>query len=262
MKNRNILLTAVAALVITAACVSPVAAQGGGDDYYKAEFAAGYSHARAASTFESETALIPEEGPLTTRYCAQEGRDSFGADFQRFFCERKGMNGFDASATFNFGRYVGVKGNVSAHFNSQSFSDTFDVGEGQTFTANVNTRERLYQFLAGVQVKDNAREGRAVRPFAHALAGVARQTVRFSMPPSEGSDGFDARADETSFALKLGGGLDVRLSERVALRLVEVNYNPIFARDRPLAGQGITVPITVSGRTAHNFTVGVGIVFH
>lgn len=251
----------IAALVITV-CAVAAAAQGAGDDYRKAEFAASYSHARAASTFESETALIPEEGPLTTRYCSQEGQDGFGPDFQRFFCERKGMNGFDASATFNFSRYVGVKGNVSAHFNSQSFSDTFDVGGGETFTANVNTRERLYQFLAGVQLKDNAKEGRAARPFAHALAGVARQTVRFRMPPSEGSDGFDARANETSFALKLGGGLDIRLSERVALRLIQVNYNPIFARDRPLAGQGITVPITVSGRTAHNFTVGIGIVFH
>lgn len=254
-------MPAIAALVITV-CAAPAAAQSGGGDYRKAEFAASYSHARAASTFESETADIPEEGPLTTRYCAQEGRDSFGPDFQRFFCERKGMNGFDASATFNLSRYVGVKGNVSAHFNSQSFSDTFDVGGGETFTANVNTRERLYQFLAGVQLKDNAKEGSAVRPFAHALAGVARQTVRFRMPPSDASDGFDARANETSFALKLGGGLDIRLSERVALRLIEVNYNPIFARDRPLAGQGITVPITVSGRTAHNFTVGIGIVFH
>ena len=254
-------MPAIAALVI-AVCAASAIAQGAGDDYRKTEFAALYSHARAASTFESETADIPGVGPVTTRYCAQEGRDSFGPDFQRFFCERRGMNGFDASATFNFSRYVGVKGNVSAHFNSQSFSDTFDVGGGQTFTANVNTRERLYQFLAGVQLKDNAKEGSAVRPFAHALAGIARQTARFRMPPSEGSDGFDARANETSFALKLGGGLDVRLSERVALRLIEVNYNPIFARNRPLAGQGITVPITVSGRTAHNFTIGVGIVFH
>ncbi|HYG79648.1 MAG TPA: outer membrane beta-barrel protein [Pyrinomonadaceae bacterium] len=259
--KRNLLLTAVAALIVTASA-APAAAQGAGGDYFKAEFAAAYSHARAGSTFESETADIPGVGLVTTRYCTQEGREGFGPDFQRFFCERRGMNGFDASATFNLGRYVGLKGNVSAHFDSQSFSDTFDLGGGQTFTANVNTTERLYQFMAGVQVKDNAREGGAVRPFAHALAGVARQTVRFRTPPSDASEGFDARADETSFALKLGGGLDVRLSERVALRLIEVNYNPVFARDRPLAGQGITVPITVSGRTAHNFTVGVGIVFH
>jgi opacity protein-like surface antigen len=261
MKKRCLMMMAAAASVL-AVCVAPAAAQGGADDYRKAEFAAGYSHARAASTFESETALIPEEGPLTTRYCAQEGRDSFGPNFQRFFCERKGMNGFDASATFNFSRYVGVKGNVSAHFKSQSFSDTFDVGEGETFTANVNTTERLYQFLAGVQFKDNVREGRAARPFAHALAGVARQAVRFRMPPSDASSGFDARADETSFAMKLGGGLDVRVGERVDLRLFEFNYNPVFARQRPLTGAGITVPITVSGRTAHNFTVGVGVVFH
>lgn len=243
-------------------CVPPVAAQNSGDDNYrKVEFALGYSHARAASTFESETALIPDEGPVTTRYCTPEGAEGFGPNFQRFFCRRKGMNGFDASATFNLSRYVGIKGNVSGHFKSASFTDTFEVGPGETFIANVNTRERIYNYLAGIQVKDNGTKSR-VKPFAHALFGVARQTVRFRMPASEGSSGFDARANETSFAMKLGGGLDVRVSERIDVRLFEFNYNPIFARERPLAGAGITVPITVNGRTAHNFTIGVGIVFH
>lgn len=260
MRKSFLLTTAVAALLMTV-CAAPVAAQDGGD-YRRAEFAVGYSHARAASTFESETALIPGEGPLTTRYCTQEGAEGFGPNFQQFFCERKGMNGFDASATYNFSRYVGLKGNVSGHFKSDSFSDTFEVGPGETFTANVNTTERLYNFQAGVQFKDNGAGSRAARPFAHALFGVARQTVRFRMPPSDGNSGFDARADETSFAMKLGGGLDVRVGERLDLRLFEFNYNPVFAGERPLAGAGITVPITVRGRTAHNFTVGVGIVFH
>jgi opacity protein-like surface antigen len=257
VKRRFNLLTVA---LFVAACAAPAAAQG--EDYRRAEFAASYSHMRADTTFESETADIPGEGSFTTRYCTQEGRDSFGPNFQRFFCERKGMNGFDASAVLNFSRYAGVKANVSAHFRSQSFSDTFDLGGGETFTANVGTRDRLYQFLGGLQFKDNAREGRAARPFAHALAGVARQTVRFRQPPSDGSTGFDARASETSFALKLGGGLDVRVGRRVDLRLFEFNYNPVFARERPLTGAGITVPINVTGRTAHNFTVGAGLVFH
>ena len=260
MKNKYLLMIAVAALGLTVS-VAPAAALGG-EDYRKREVAAGFSHMRAASTFESETAVIPDEGTFTTRYCTQVGRDSFGANFQRFFCERKGMNGFDASATFNFNRYLGVKGNFSAHFRSQSFSDTFDVGEGDTFTANVRTRDRLYQYLAGIQLKDNVRDGRAVRPFAHMLAGIARQTVSFQQPPADGSSGFDARANLTSFAMKLGGGLDLRVSKRVDLRLFEFNYNPVFAGDRPLKGAGITVPINVNGRPAYNFTIGAGIVIH
>lgn len=254
-------MIAINAVVVMIVGVVPVVAQTNGDDYRKAEFAIGYSHARAASTFESETALIPDEGPLTTRYCTQEGAEGFGPNFQRFFCQRKGMNGFDASATFNLNRYVGIKGNVSGHFKSESFTDTFEVAPGENFVSNVNTRERIYQFLAGLQVKDNSTESR-VKPFAHALFGVARQTVRFQQPASDDSSGFDAKAEETSFAMKLGGGIDLRVSDRIDLRLVEFNYNPIFAGERPLAGAGITVPITVTGRTAHNFTVGVGIVFH
>lgn len=54
----------------------------------------------------------------------------------------------------------------------------------------------------------------------------------------------------------------MRVSRRIDLRVFEFNYNPIFAGERPLAGAGITVPITVNGRTAHNLTFGVGIVIH
>jgi hypothetical protein len=260
VKKRSSSMITIAAFVMIG-WVIPIVAQSSDENYHKAEFAISYSHARAASTFESETALIPEEGALTTRYCSQEGADGFGPNFQQFFCQRKGMNGFDASATFNFSRYFGIKGNVSSHFKSESFVDTFEIGPGETFTSNVNTRERLYNFMAGLQIKDNGTEAR-VRPFAHALFGAARQTVNFQQPASDGSSGFDANANQTSFAMKLGGGLDVRVSKRVDVRLFEFNYNPIFAGDRPLAGAGITVPITVNGRTAHNFTFGVGIVFH
>ena len=36
--------------------------------------------------------------------------------------------------------------------------------------------------------------------------------------------------------MKLGGGLDVRLHQRIDLRLFEIDYTPIFARDRDVPG--------------------------
>jgi hypothetical protein len=65
----------------------------------------------------------------------------------------------------------------------------------------------------------------------------------------------------TSFAMKLGGGLDVRVQRRIDLRLVEADYNPIFTRDFDIAGNPFSV-IHAKGRTAHNFTIGFGIVIH
>jgi opacity protein-like surface antigen len=136
-------------------------------------------------------------------------------------------------------------------------------------TVTRETTERLYNFLAGVQVKNNSKSKR-FKPYGHALLGVARQTVDFtehsSFPLINLTETVTSRDQTTSFALKLGGGLDVKISPRVDLRVVEFNYNPVFAGDRTLGGTIIFstfAPGSYShtGRTAHNFTIGFGIVF-
>jgi hypothetical protein len=60
---------------------------------------------------------------------------------------------------------------------------------------------------------------------------------------------FPSRAD---FAMVFGGGIDVKLGKRIDLRLIQVDYNPIFVKTR----NGI------EGKTQHNFRIGVGLVFH
>jgi hypothetical protein len=45
------------------------------------------------------------------------------------------------------------------------------------------------------------------------------------------ADNFTTRDKVTSFAMKLGGGIDVRVNRKVDIRLVEFDYNPIFTRD-------------------------------
>jgi hypothetical protein len=235
--------------------VPPVFAQTS-TDYHKTEVAVAYSHMRAESTVGTQVIPTPG-GPLTLNPCTNDGATFFGANFQKFFCDRRGFNGFDASVAYNFHRYVGLKGNVSAHFNSAKFTD------GAT---NRDTRARVYDFLAGVQLKDNRKEGRAVRPFAHVLLGVARvklyarQTNQFAPPPF---NDFTISDSQNDFAMKLGGGLDVRLGRRVDLRIIEVNYNPIFGGERALVGGPFpATPQVAKGRTAHNFTIGFGIVLH
>jgi opacity protein-like surface antigen len=210
-------------LLLTAfilACASVSLAQS--TDYNKVEFYGGYSHARVDTGIDDSD--LDDDG------------------FGDFFRDRRGYNGFDTSITGNLTRYFGLKANFTAHFKSDSISDS-----GIT----VNTRERLYNFLGGVQIKDNSKEAR-FKPFAHALAGAAHQSVRFSSPLV--TDTFDV--DDTSFALKIGGGIDVRVHPRVDLRLVEVNYNPVFSGDQTIDG------VTFSGKTQHNFTIGAGIVIH
>jgi len=225
-------------------------------DYHRVEVAAGFSHMRAESTVGTEVLTSPA-GPQTIDPCSTQGAAFFGANFQRFFCARRGFNGFDAAVTYNFHKYVGVKGNLSGHFNSEKFVDGAQTE---------NSRARIYNFLAGVQIKDNRKAGRALKPFAHALFGVARvnlQSAHLVPPAPPPFNSFTTAGQDASFALKLGGGLDIRAGEHLDVRVIEINYNPIFGGERALSGGPFpTLPQIAKGRTAHNFSVGFGIVLH
>ncbi|HEY0404353.1 MAG TPA: outer membrane beta-barrel protein [Pyrinomonadaceae bacterium] len=203
-------------IALIVACASVSFAQSS-DDYNKVEFYGGYSHARVDTGVDDQ-------------------------DFRDFVGNTRGFNGFDTSITGNLSRYFGLKADFTAHFKNDSFTDT-----GIT----VNTKERIYNLLGGVQVKDNSKDAR-VKPFAHALAGFARQSSRFTAPLV--TDTFEVK--DTSFALKLGGGLDIRVSPKVDVRVIELDYNPIFLGDQTILGT------TFQGQTQHNFTIGAGIVIH
>ncbi len=203
---------------IILACASIAAAQ---SDYKKFEFFGGFSHNRV------DTGLGDEEPAL--------------ADVIN---EREGFNGFEVSATGNFTRYLGLKGDFSGHFKNKTFGIPGLPG------SNVEVDSRLFNFLGGVQIKDNSTEG-TFKPFAHALAGVAhaRNSVDFNnvvcvaIVPSPCSPFTES---ETGFAAAFGDGLDIRASDRISIRAIQVDYNPTRLFDS----------------TQHNFRIGVGIVFH
>ena len=242
----------IAALMV-AFCAPVVFAQSS-TDYHKWEVSGGYSQARVQSTIGNEVVPQPT-GPFTIDPCSNTGASFFGVQFQKFFCDRRGFNGVDASVAYNFTRYFGVKGNISGHYRSDRYVDTSPP------TTN-DTKERLYNFLVGVQIKDNTAT-RRVKPYAHALVGVARYTLDDVSTSPVPFLNFNVSDRNTSFAMKLGGGIDVRVSKNLDLRLIEINYNPVFAGQRNLVGGPVpSSPIVAQGRTAHNFTIGVGIAFH
>lgn len=133
-----------------------------GDDYPRAEAYAGYSHFRVT----------------------QGGGD--------------GLHGFNASVTGNVTRHVGLKFDLSGHYQT-----------------NFGDRISVYNYLGGVQLKRNSSAAR-LKPFAHALAGGARLNVS--------SDSFDL--SESGFAAALGAGLDVRAGDRIDVRVIQADYNP------------------------------------
>lgn len=167
---------------------------------------------------------------------------------------RRGFKGFAGSAVYNFKRLVGVKGEVTYLYKNDVTVDDFG-----THVDTSHLRDRTWEVLGGLQIKNNNKEIR-FKPFFQALAGFARQTSK-DVQTSTGPFNFTLDDRVTSFAMKIGGGADLRISERIDLRLFEINYNPIFARDRHVPGNA-DFDLSLAGKRADNLTLGVGIVIH
>ncbi len=216
-------------LAMCLAAISSVGAFAQTDDYKKGEVFVGFSNNQVDTGFSDND-----------------------NDLREFFDKRESFNGFNVSATGNVSRYFGIKGDVSGHYKGYEL----DVPRPGT----VNTTDRfkvdasVYNFLGGVQVKDNAKDGSRVRPFGHALVGAAH--ARAKVDNSFFTSGFctqpgvDCRNDlgesETGFAAAIGGGIDFRATNRLSIRAIQVDYNPN----------------RFSGTTQHNVRFGFGLVFH
>ena len=158
--------------------------------------------------------------------------------------QRYQLNGFNVSGTGYFTRRLGITGDFSAGFERRI--DDFGI---------VRTRARfsLYNITAGPQVKFFS--NRRVTPFVRALFGVARRSLRETVDDAAASPIRFAEDSTTSFAMNLGGGIDVRLNERIDIRVIQLDYNPIFLRSRTV--EDVTFP----SRTAHGLRFSVGLVF-
>ena len=196
-------------LAILVACSAPLtfAQTVSTDDYNKVNFFAGFSHNRVDTN-------IADDDP----------------DFDDIIDEREGFNGFNTSITGNVSRYVGLKADYSFHRKSFSFVDA-----------------DLHNILGGVQIKDNSKTAK-VKPFAHALVGAAIARADVDQVVCAQVIGAPCPTDldesETGLAGAFGGGIDLRVSDRLDVRAIQFDWNPTRLGDR----------------TQHNFRIGVGIV--
>ena len=197
------------------------------DEINRVEFFGGFSHNRIDTGLESE---------------------DLGTEFNNSFGKRVGTNGVNLSVTGNLSKYVGLKFDFSTHSKSENVAF-----EGNQF----KTKYRISNFLGGIQIKNNKKDGPRVKPFFHALAGVARQSITVESPALE--DVFDEtsfKIAENNFAAAIGGGLDIRVSKRVDIRAFQFDYNPTYIKGREFDD------FELDGKLQNNFRFSVGIVIH
>jgi opacity protein-like surface antigen len=144
-----------------------------------------------------------------------------------------GLNGWNGSVEMKFLPLIGIVGDFSGYYGSQTVTDVCGFIGGC-----VNVRENMdstvYHFLVGPQLSFTV--GR-VRPFAHALFGAGHLSESATARPFSASD--------TAFSYALGGGLDYRLLGPLRWRV-----QGDFLRDQ------------FFGPTQNNFRFSTGPVLH
>jgi opacity protein-like surface antigen len=170
------------------------------DDYKKGEVFVGYS--------TSETRL---------RLYNRDSRLQSVARLDRTFSTRDRFKaGFNVSGVYNFSRFIGAKADFSFHSNNRT---------GKVGTRNFVVKERLTNYLVGVQVKDNANGGTRFRPFAHALIGFSRSSTKLQDCSGFGTP-CPTSLNQKRYGLTYGGGagLDIKVSDKVTVRAIQVDY--------------------------------------
>lgn len=198
-------------------CFVPLAAAQS-DDSPRFEFFAGYSVLRTKYEIEHPD---PNQ-PVVT-----------------FFNGKQTLNGFNVSATGYLTDRFGLTGDFSGHFETERIPDSLG--------GNITTKIRIFNILGGPQYK--FRNNSRVTPFVRAMAGVANTHATLDVPSLNTGD----TASSTDFALAIGGGVDVRVNDRIAVRVFQADYNPIFLSGGNELGFGNT--------RADNVRFSFGVVF-
>jgi opacity protein-like surface antigen len=112
------------------------------------------------------------------------------------------LHGWNASVAGNVNRWLGLTADFSGHY----VSDTIE---------GIDLDASQHNFLFGPRVSFR-RE--MITPFAHALFGASR------LEASAEVDDAEVSFDDTAFSMALGGGVDVNLSDRIAIRAIQIDW--------------------------------------
>jgi outer membrane protein OmpA-like peptidoglycan-associated protein len=159
------------------------------------------------------------------------------------------MHGGSASLAYNLNNHVGLVFDFGG-FKVDSVEFT-SPGAGFSPSRVVDAEGNVFTFLFGPRVSFRSRD--RLTPFLQVLGGAARAgevTLNGCTAPIPACRPL---SEETAFAMTAGGGLDLKLNHRIALRLLQAEYLPTRFRD----------PTSAAGDTGwqSNIRLSTGIVF-
>lgn len=219
-------------LLLLASAASAYGQRVNNSDCGRFEAFAGYSnhHVETESFDEFERLAGLPAAQVATNFGVSSA--DLNSGIKDAFRSGRNLNGINVSVTKYFRKCLGLV----ASFAYERSDHTRSIANNQVFFENLSEAKRKrYDFLVGPQLK--FQQGR-VEPFVHALVGVARQnnavTLSFqnnaATPPNVPT--IRLRDNYTAFTASIGGGIDIGVNTHLAIRVIQVEYTPVFTRHR------------------------------
>jgi len=112
------------------------------------------------------------------------------------------FHGWNSSVTGNVTRRLGIVADFSGHY-------------GDELEGSILVKENAHSFLFGPRFSFR---GKRLSPFVYALFGATR------FHQSATVSGQKLSASDTGFSSAFGGGLDINVNDRVAIRSFQIDY--------------------------------------
>ena len=225
----TIFLTGIFCLMMCMVCPAVFA-----QDYSKVDIFVGYSLMKVGGEYDNMKGL-EKFGDLDENWWGEKRPKAEKSNLLK--------KGFSASAAYNFTPVLGIEAflqrNTGDVFNASwkaSVRDNEYYGYTESREAKANLKRSNFAFLVGPRLTyRNFSE--KVTPFVHGLVGISKDSASYSdewskdeqyndRPEWNDQDSTKYKFDlnHTSFAFALGGGLDVSINEKFAIRVIQADY--------------------------------------
>lgn len=143
-------------------------------------------------------------GMMLLLSCSAMAQDTPKAEvFGGYSYGGEATHGWNTSITGNVNEWFGLEGELSGLYTNIREADSEE-------------KIRTHSFLFGPRI--SIRRNKRVTPFVHALFGASHLRTRAT------EQGQTFSFSDTSFGTVLGGGLDVRVNNHIAIRVIQVDY--------------------------------------
>jgi opacity protein-like surface antigen len=179
-------------LVVALLLALPVIASAQQDEIPKVEIFGGYSYLRLDNA--TGLSVASTMGTTSSAVTAPLDRDA---------------NGFNVSVTNHLNSFLGITAEFSGHFTDAQVNGQLLDRDAYFVTAGPRLSIRRFERFT---------------PFLHIMAGMARQDVQAQTSSTTGTVLSNINQSDSGLAFVVGGGIDLNLSSRLGVRLLQTDY--------------------------------------